>query len=819
MKKRKILLCSSILCVFLIAAVAMFAGCSDGITLDNLSVKNHSLKSEYTVGDVIDISGGKLIAAYSDGSEEEIEITADMVSGFDSSAIGEKSFTVTYQTKSVRFDYFVKAKPTPEEPTPQPDYSHFMTEEDENGNLTITGLQGDYPRELFFPAAIGGKKVVAIDGKTADNKNAFSDAAIDRIEVENGIERIGDNCFYNCTELDEVILPDSITEFGNYVFESNTSLERVVLGNGLKKLPAGTFCRCSTLVRVELPAGLEEIGESAFFRCYAIDEVNIPTTLTMVGPYAFQYCSLLRSIDLPNVELINTLCFDSCAALSLVNVPGAKEVAYNAFANCTALKRIDLPATERIYSKAFYKSGLTTITLSENLTKIDAEAFSESALKTVILPSNLTTIGEKVFAGSMLETIVLPSSLETMGEQCFSNCISLSSVTFDAPAENFTEIPLGAFENCPKLTGFEIGVHIVSIGEGAFLSVGTELSNGAGFALDWTDAAALTSIGGTAFMEANLTGTLTVPDSVTGIGYSAFQYTKIERLAFGTNSRLTVLGDGIARYVTTLKSVKLPAGITELSGAWFNYGGLEEFDIAATKITTIPDNAFSSGYDNLTKVTLPAGCTAVGNFAFQNKSKLSEVSGTGVRTVGNNAFYNCGALATIDFFDTLASIGNNAFQNCKALQTVTLGDQLTTVGNYAFSSCTGLTNVNIDLSALKKIGDYCFSGDTKLDSVGYSGAAIGLELGQRVFQNCSALESITIPEGVSKFGASMFFGSAKLKSVTLNIDDLTIYGSQTSLGWDSISALTAIYVPSEKVDAYKTKFASKAGIIQAIAEV
>lgn len=49
---------------------------------------------DYTVGDGFD--GGKLIVIYSDGSTQSVELTADMLSGFDTSTAGEKTVTVSY---------------------------------------------------------------------------------------------------------------------------------------------------------------------------------------------------------------------------------------------------------------------------------------------------------------------------------------------------------------------------------------------------------------------------------------------------------------------------------------------------------------------------------------------------------------------------------------------------------------------------------------------------------------------------------------------------------------------------------------------------
>lgn len=54
-------------------------------------------KTDYTVGAILDLTGGKLAVCYPEGNYEVIDITDDMVTGFDSSMAGSKELTVTYK--------------------------------------------------------------------------------------------------------------------------------------------------------------------------------------------------------------------------------------------------------------------------------------------------------------------------------------------------------------------------------------------------------------------------------------------------------------------------------------------------------------------------------------------------------------------------------------------------------------------------------------------------------------------------------------------------------------------------------------------------
>ena len=53
-------------------------------------------KKTYSVGDTLDLTGGKIKVTYEDGKTDTVDITSDMVSGFDSTVEGDKTVTVTY---------------------------------------------------------------------------------------------------------------------------------------------------------------------------------------------------------------------------------------------------------------------------------------------------------------------------------------------------------------------------------------------------------------------------------------------------------------------------------------------------------------------------------------------------------------------------------------------------------------------------------------------------------------------------------------------------------------------------------------------------
>ena len=64
-----------------------------------------------------------------------------------------------------------------------------------------------------------------------------------------------------------------------------------------------------------------------------------------------------------------------------------------------------------------------------------------------------------------------------------------------------------------------------------------------------------------------------------------------------------------------------------------------------------------------------------------------------ITSIGNQAFYDCDGLLSIEIPSGVTSIGDDAFRNCDLLTTVTIPDGVKTIGNYAFYLCGKLLKV------------------------------------------------------------------------------------------------------------------------------
>lgn len=191
--------------------------------------------------------------------------------------------------------------------------------------------------------------------------------------------------------------------------------------------------------------------------------------------------------------------------------------------------------------------------------------------------------------------------------------------------------------------------------------------------------------------------------------------------------------------------------------------------------------AKSGGY---TSVRLPKSIETINAYAFNGITSLKAVgiTGTALKTIGNDAFNGCTTLASIQI-DTVTSVGSNAFkgctvmtsadfkactsigasayEGCKALTTLKYSPYLTSIGNKAFKDCVALKKAYVP-DTVTSFGTEVFSGDTALNTVqldaakDYAGA----------FVNCAALKNIIFGEKVTNVAKNAFtFTSAGTTSV------------------------------------------------------
>ena len=93
----------------------VYAEEAEPATLESITVTAPT-KTEYTVGEDLDLAGMKVTANYSDDTTEDVAIEDCEVSGYDKTKAGEQTVTVTYGGKTATFKVTVKEAAKPEIP-------------------------------------------------------------------------------------------------------------------------------------------------------------------------------------------------------------------------------------------------------------------------------------------------------------------------------------------------------------------------------------------------------------------------------------------------------------------------------------------------------------------------------------------------------------------------------------------------------------------------------------------------------------------------------------------------------------------------------
>jgi hypothetical protein len=83
---------------------------------------------------------------------------------------------------------------------------------------------------------------------------------------------------------------------------------------------------------------------------------------------------------------------------------------------------------------------------------------------------------------------------------------------------------------------------------------------------------------------------------------------------------------------------------------------------------------------------------------------------SGVASIGNYAFIDCGGLTSIVIPSSVAFIGDRAFEDCTGLTNVTIPSSVVSIGAKAFDNCTNLTIVYENASSPPATGTTIFSG-------------------------------------------------------------------------------------------------------------
>jgi len=556
-------------------------------------------------------------------------------------------------------------------------------------------------------------------------------ASITDIVVEEGITVIGAYAFHGCTAATNVSLPSTLDSIGYNVFQSlTTSCATTFHGTiekwcsvGMKDYDSNPFYKGDKKFRTDagiittltIPQGVTQI-KPYVFRGTTITKLTIPTSVTVIGGHAFRDCSSLSSVTFnatSTVDSIATYAFGSSALTTIAIPSSVRVIETRAFDACSSLKTIDFNNASKlktIGTYAFYgTTGLTTLSLrgATSLVTIKNSAFSVSSANTtaksyLYLPASLRTIEANAFNNRTgLEGIVIMNTNTTdnltkcSATTCFPAALSgipvyvynssvqsaYSELTEWSTFTNYTTTNTVTF-NCGTPTASSL-VASLNIRTGSLTFTGSgDMKDYTSTKADWkldvyksvlksVTISKMSRIGAYAFYNCdNLTGSISIPNTVVSIGNSAFYGCKgLTGLTLSSASKLETIDQYAFKDCSKITSSFSATG----------WGG---------KVSTIGNYAFSGC--GLTAVALPSTLTSLGNYAFQNNKSLTKAdfsAATSLTTFGTYMFSGCSALSNVTLQSTLTALPDRTFYSCSSLKTVSLPESVASIGgSYVFAS-------------------------------------------------------------------------------------------------------------------------------------
>lgn len=441
-----------------------------------------------------------------------------------------------------------------------------------------------------------------------------------------------------------------VVAIGTDAFRANMDITSVIVPVGVTSVAIRAFYSAQNLASISLPEGLATLGTSSLTDT-AVTSLVVPSTITsfMGVPK-----SLTSIVFADGIETIDTTAFDGMTNLRSITLPTSIK-AINAFGGCTMLEAIYFNG-----SADELRACDATLTCSRHGSNSD-----------VILDYKLTN-----------KDIYCFSHKQTLETGCWSYNADGSVAVSLYPATDVVlyHDTLGGELWAQNYTGF--GGHVEIPAERSHLKV-THIANFAFCGM-------ITNVGN--FTNKLRITSITIPDTVVGIGTYAFAYIDLE-------------------------SIHIPDSVKEIRE--YDY----EWNVEAHYVFY--------QCDKLRSVTGMRGLDYLPTHIFQGCTSLESIElSYGIRQINDGAFSGCTSLKSVILPETLKILAPSVFWDCSSLETIKLPDSIVTVGEDLFRDCTSLRYV--ELSANMRT------------------------LSKRMFAGCHSLETLVMPASINYFGTEVF---------------------------------------------------------------
>ena len=591
-----------------------------------------------------------------------------------------------------------------------------------------------------------------------------------------------------------------VTTIADGAFSGRTSLKSIVMPITVTTVGAKAFYNCENLMEVTIPNYVTNIGVNAFYGCFSLEHLKLGKSIESIGADAFTGCSNLKDVYITDltgwckVKLDNlgsnpfnngaSLYLNGEAIQDLIIPDGVKSIEQNVFHN-VSLTSITLPASiSEIRNNAFYGLSVNSvkykgsvanwakITFANNYANplFAADSFYANDQKvTAIVISGIDSVKQFTFAGFKGLTSISLKSVDTIEANAFSDCVNVTDLSI---SDSVSDIADNAFSGCILLKDIEFGNNIQNIGTNAFLNCKLLSS------IVLPDSTF--NIGDGAFKNCINLVSLTIGEKLTAIGSGAFDgcYKLVEIYNFSTlNISLGEESNGsVGLYALDIYTSKEDESkLTTTTDGYVFYSGSEGTYLLSyvgnESRLVLPDNFNGQEYgiyaytfcyhDDLTEIVMPNSILSLGLSAFDNCKGLTynEYQNGLYLAFGSNLY---GIFVKVkDTSETSISINSSTrmIADCAFIgadiNSITIPDSVISIGERAFNSCENLKSVSFG-SGLKSIGARAFYGCASLESLTLQSGITSI--GKSAFFNCSSLKKLVLPDTLISVGLNSFDG-------------------------------------------------------------
>lgn len=313
------------------------------------------------------------------------------------------------------------------------------------------------------------KEVVIASSAPQGAYSAFRQlATLERFTVEsgNGYYATKDGLLYSADYSSLLAVPKAVSG-------------EIALADGLLKIGDQKFMNCTAVTKVVLPSSLLEIGASCFLGS-GITEISLPDNVEKLGNYAFADCTSLRSVHIGAKIMYTNAAFKGCNSVTSFSV-SPSNTKYRTLSGCL----VSNTSTGGVELIAVLSDGV----IPQGVTEIGSYLLSGRDMSSVTVPEGVKSIYRGAFSGcGNLSSVKLPSTLTYLDAYAFADCTSLTSVKIPSSVYHLS---CWVFEGCTSLTSvtFEnaAGWKMRKNGTMSSTAVSVDLSDAAANAAYFTD--------------------------------------------------------------------------------------------------------------------------------------------------------------------------------------------------------------------------------------------------------------------------------------------------------------------------------------------